>query len=109
MILFAMLLAAQVMPAPSSTGDIVVTGRRMERLKRLRMTTKIDRSTGLTRCVFKRRSGDAMLDASVCNAVIACTPKATSVEEMRVCVAPTMNALVAKDVPWQAEAAKHDR
>lgn len=94
------------MPA---SDEVVVTAQRMERLKRLRMTTKLDRATGVTRCIFKRRSGDPALDAAICNAVLACIPKVKTVEEMRSCVAPTMDALVAKDVPWRAEAAKGSR
>ncbi|WP_260596730.1 hypothetical protein [Sphingomonas endolithica] len=102
MILLTMLLAAQAAPPPAALNDIVVVGQRMERLKRLRMTTKRDRATGVTRCIFKRRSGDPTLDAAVCDAVIACVPKVKTVDEMRSCVAPTMDALVAKGVPWQA-------
>lgn len=81
----------------------------MERLKRLRITTKLDRKTGVTRCIFKRRSGDLALDVAVCNAVLACVPKVKTVEEMRSCVAPTMDALVTKGVPWRAEAGKGGR
>lgn len=109
MILLAMVLAAQTAPPPTAADDIVVTGRRMERLKRLRMTTKLDRATGTTRCIFKRRSGDPALDAAVCNTVLACVPKVKTVEEMHGCVAPTMDALVAKGVPWRAEAPKGSR
>lgn len=106
MILVAILLAVQTMPPPSDNDDIVVTGRPMERLKRLRMTTKLDRKTGVTRCIFKRRSGDPALDAAVCNAILTCGPKVATVEEMNVCIAPTMDALVAQGVPWSAKAAE---
>lgn len=106
MILVVLLLVAQMAPPPTTTDDIVVTGRRLERLKRLRMTTKLDRKTGVTRCIFKRRSGDPALDAAVCNAVLACVPQVKTVEEIRGCIAPTMDSLVTKGVPWRAEAAK---
>lgn len=43
MLVFAMLLAAQTPSLPVPSEDIIVTGRRMERLKRLRMTTTLDR------------------------------------------------------------------
>jgi hypothetical protein len=102
MILLTVLLAAQAAPPPAGPDDIVVTGRRMERLKRLRLTTKLDRATGVTRCIFKRRSGDPALDAAVCDAVLACVPKVKAVAEMRSCIAPTMDALVDKQAPWQA-------
>ncbi|HXH16256.1 MAG TPA: hypothetical protein VNJ10_09010 [Sphingomonas sp.] len=104
-----MAFAAQTVSAPTSADDIVVTARRMERLKRLRMTTKLDRATGITRCIFKRRSGDPALDAAVCNAVLACVPKVKTIQEMRACVAPAMDALVAKAVRWNAEAPKAGR
>lgn len=109
MILLAALLAAQTVSPPTAPDDIVVTGRRMERLKRLRMTTKLDRKTGVTRCIFKRRSGDLALDAAVCNATLACVPKVKTIGEMRGCLAPTMDALVARGVPWQAGAARSGR
>lgn len=106
MLVFSMLLAAQTPSLPVPSEDIIVTGRRLERLKRLRMTTTLDPATGITHCVFKRRSGDAALDVEICNAVLACVPKVNTVEDMRACVAPTMDRLVAKGVPWQADAAK---
>lgn len=109
MILAAALLAAQTAPPPATPDDIVVTGRRLERLKRLRMTTKLDRKAGVTRCIFKRPSGDPALDAAVCDAVLVCVPKVKTVEQMRACIAPTMDSLVAKGTPWQAEAAKGGR
>ncbi|WP_375428533.1 hypothetical protein [uncultured Sphingomonas sp.] len=96
--LLALALAVQTAPPPTAVDNIVVTGRRMERLKRLRMTTKLDRATGVTRCIFKRRSGDPALDAAVCDAVLACVPNVKTVEEMRGCIAPSMDALVAKGV-----------
>lgn len=115
MSLFAMLFLMQAEPprsaepSPSTPEEIVVTGQRMERLKRLRMTTKLDRRTGATHCVFKRRSGDRALDDAVCNAVLACVPKVKTLEEMRVCIAPTMGGLVGMDTPWQANEAKGGR
>lgn len=106
MIFLAVLFAAQTASSSTAQEDIVVTAQRVKRMKRLQMTTELDRATGTTRCIFKRRSGDPALDAAVCNAVLACVPKVKTVEEMRGCVAPTMNALVAKEMIWRAEAAK---
>ena len=106
MILFALALAVQAAEPPAASDDIVVTGRRMERLKRLSMVTKLDGRTGVTRCIFKRSSGDPALDATVCNATLACLPKVKTVAALRECIAPTMDALVGKAVPWQAEALK---
>ena len=100
---------ATPMPGPTPAADeVVVVGRRLAQLKRLRMTTKTDRRTGTTRCIFKRRSGDAHLDAAVCGAVLDCVPKVTTVPEMQACIAPTMNALTGK-TPWTATAAKEER
>lgn len=104
MILLAMALMVQTVPPPTEVAEIVVTARRMEQLKRLRMTTKLDRATGVTRCIFKRRSGEPALDVTVCNAVLACVPQVETMDEMRGCIAPTMDALVAKNVPWSAKA-----
>ncbi|MCZ3249351.1 hypothetical protein NYZ51_19445, partial [Acinetobacter baumannii] len=56
--------------AELSAEDIVVTARRRA-ARRLRIVTKTDRRTGDIRCVFKRRSGDAALDAGCAQ---ACSP-----------------------------------
>lgn len=109
MILFAMALAAQAASSPIPADDIVVTAQRMKRLKRLRMTTKLNHATGVTRCVFKRRSGDPAVDGAVCNAVLACAQDVKTMEEMRGCVAPTLDALIAKNVAWRANASEHSR
>lgn len=63
----ALLLAVQAVtpPAEPPGEDIVVTARRRA-ARRLRIVTKTDRRTGDIRCVFKRRSGDAALDAGMC-------------------------------------------
>lgn len=95
MMFFALLLVAQAASPPAAQEEIVVTAQRMDRLKRLRMTTKLDRKTGITRCIFKRSSGDPALDDAVCKAVLACVPKVKAVQEMRVCIAPTMDRPVA--------------
>ena len=111
MIALALLLAIQVPSAAvvEEQETIVVTANRMERLKRLRMTTKFDPKTRTTRCIYKRRSGVPALDAAVCDAVLACVPKVKTVEEMTACITPTMNRLVADDAGWEAGAAKRDR
>lgn len=109
MILLAALLAAQAVPTPSAPDDVVVIGQRLERIRRLRMTTKLDRKTGVTRCIFKRRSGDPALDTAMCDAVLACVPKVKAMDEMRGCLAPTMANLVAKEATWQAAKTKVGR
>lgn len=98
MMLFALLLVAQA-ASPSAVQDEIVVTARMERLKRFRMTTKLDRRTGITRCIFKRSSGDPALDDTVCKAVLTCVPKVKAVQEMRACIAPTMDRLVAGGSP----------
>lgn len=52
MIVIALLAAAQATPAPITPGEVVVIGRRLERLKQLRIVTKHDRATGATGCVY---------------------------------------------------------
>ncbi len=109
MIVLTLLLLMQAVSPLVAEDDIVITGRRVERLKRLRMTARPDRRTGITRCFYKRRSGDPALDAAVCDAVLACVPKVSTVNDMRACVAPTMNRLVDKGVAWRANPIKGDR
>lgn len=109
MLILALLLATRTSPPSVPSDEVVVTGRRPDRLRRLRMTTARDRVTGATRCVLRRRSGDAALDAAVCDAVLACVPTVSTVEAMRACVAPTMDSLVASGIGWQAEAATDGR
>ncbi len=99
-LLAALLMSGQAVPPPQD--DIVVTARRMERLKRLRMTTKPDPATGMTRCVFKRRSGDPALDALVCDAVLACSAEASTMADVRTCLAPRIDPLMANGTRWQA-------
>ena len=103
MILLVLLFLTQDAP-PIAAGqdDIVVTARRAERLKRLRMTTRIDRKTGVTRCIFKRRSGDPALDAEVCGAVLDWVPRVATIAQMQACIAPTMNHLMDQRAAWTA-------
>lgn len=104
----ALIVAAQpatpspLAPAPSEEEAITVTGARLAQLKRLNMVTRRDRRTGALICVFKRRSGDPRLDALICDAALACTPTATTVDQMRACMAPTMDPLT-RAIPWVAE------
>lgn len=106
MMLAALLAALQTAPAPPPPEDVVVTARRAQRLKRLNMVTALDRKTGATRCVFKRRSGDSALDTAVCDAALACVPWVETVEQMRRCLAPTLDALVAGAARWEAREAR---
>ena len=104
--ILALLLAAQAAAAPVAEAslapiDIVVTA---QRLKRLRLVTRRDPATGAVTCVFKRRSGYLALDDLVCRATLVCVPKVNTMAEMRACMAPTLDALVAHGVRWQANA-----
>lgn len=49
------------------------------------------------------------LDMTVCDAVLACVPKVETVDAMRACVAPTMDALTHGGVPWRADAVDNGR
>jgi len=60
------------------------------------LQTKQDRKTGVITCSFTRRSGDAALDALMCDAVGGCIPMVKTDAEMRACVTPTLEAFVAK-------------
>jgi hypothetical protein len=102
--LFAALLLVQAAPPPPEAAptaeEVVVTANR---LRRLRMVTRRDKRTGAMRCVFKRSSGSAALDAEVCAAVLACHPKARTLAEMRACLAPVMDGIAARvGAPWRA-------
>ncbi len=89
-------------PAPLDEEAITVTGARLAQLKRLNMVTRRDHRTGALMCVFKRRSGDPRLDALICEAALACAPTATTVDQMRACMAPTMDPLT-RGIRWVAE------
>ena len=71
-LLLAIATPGQAVPPPPVSDDIVVTG---QRLKNLRIVTRTDRRTGIRRCVFKRRSGDAQLDDYICAGMLDCTAK----------------------------------
>jgi hypothetical protein len=90
MLLAAATLALQAEAAPTrpSPEEIVVVG---ERLRRLKLETRTDRKTGLTRCVFKRRSGDPAFDALMCDAVLGCARTVTTRSQMESCIAPRID------------------
>jgi hypothetical protein len=100
----AILFALQSAPPVVAEDEIVVTARRIERLKRLSVSIRHDKKADAYRCIIKRRSGDPSLDGVVCDAALACTPKVRSREEARACMAPTMDALVARGTQWRAVA-----
>ena len=85
--LLALFLLAQAAPPPAA-DDIVVLGERMRRLK---LVTRTDRRTGISRCVFKRRSGDPAFDTLMCDAVLACATRVKTGPEMQACLAPTIS------------------
>ena len=82
-------LQTQTAPIPPSPEEIVVVGERMRRLK---LETRTDRKTGLTKCVFKRRSGDAAFDTLMCDAVLSCARTVTTRSQMESCIAPRIDA-----------------
>ena len=84
---------AQAIQSPPSQHEeaIIVVGQRMRRLK---LHTRTDRKTGVSRCVFKRRSGDEAFDTIMCDAVLACGKTVRTTSEMESCVAPSIEAYV---------------
>ncbi|GEM71678.1 hypothetical protein [Sphingomonas aquatilis] len=92
MIALALLLAVTPVAEPPGE-DIVVTGRRRA-ARRLRIVTKTDRRTGDIRCVFKRRSGDAALDAGMCAGLLACAPMSWTSAEVTACMTPVWKRLI---------------
>ncbi len=95
MIVVALLLAVQaVTPVAEPPGeDIVVTARRRA-ARRLRIVTKTDRRTGDIRYVFKRRSGDAALDAGMCAGLLACAPMSRTSAQVTACLTPVWKRLI---------------
>jgi hypothetical protein len=94
-IALALLLSVQAVTpvAEPSAEDIVVTGRR-QAARRLRIVTKTDLRTGDIRCVFKRRSGDAALDAGMCAGLLACAPVARTSAAVTACMTPVWKRLI---------------
>ena len=64
-----LLILASAVSASASTDDITIIG---ERLRRLRFSIDQDRKSGALSCRVLRKSGDALMDASVCDEAKAC-------------------------------------
>jgi hypothetical protein len=79
---------AQSPPPTAAEEEIVVVG---QRLRQLRFKTKFDRTSGTTRCVFKRRSGDAEFDDLMCNATIECAKTVRTRVQMEECLEPAIS------------------
>ena len=78
-----------------------------ERMRRLKLETRTDRKTGLTKCVFKRRSGDAAFDTLMCDAVLSCARTVTTRSQMESCIAPRIDAY-ARDMAQRRTAGRTD-
>lgn len=89
---------AQAAPATVPAEDIVVIGRRLERIKHLRIVTRKDRATGSLRCMLKPSSGDPMLDTGVCDAYLTCLPTADTAPALEACMRPPIVSLVERSV-----------
>ncbi len=88
----ALMLAQAAPPAPSPEDDIVVIG---ERLRKIRITAKRDRLTGVKRCVLKPSTGDPLLDTGICQAYLTCVPSVRTGREMEACMRPPLEREVA--------------
>lgn len=89
----------------SSQDEIVILG---ERMRRIRLGTKTDRRTGLTRCVVKRPSGDPSFDTMMCNALLACAKTVRTESQMEACMRPSMNAYVQQRIARRASSKPSD-
>jgi hypothetical protein len=93
----AMLPAPQASAAPGATpaddgaDEILVVAERMRRLK---LDMKADRKTGISSCVFRRRSGDAEFDAIMCNALLGCAKTVKTRPQMEACIGTAMAAYI---------------
>lgn len=101
-IMFA--LPSENATTPPSREEIVVVGERMRRMK---LVTRTDRKTGLTRCVFKRRSGDAAFDTLMCDAILTCARTVKTRPQMEACIGPRVDAY-ARELKTRREAARAD-
>ena len=63
-----LILAAAAVGAPAP-DDIVVLG---ERMRKFRFNVRQDQKTGTLTCKIKRKSGDAALDAAMCEEAKVC-------------------------------------
>lgn len=87
-LLMAVQSAAPVEPSPE---EVVIIGERMRRLK---LSTKTDRKTGVTRCVIKRSSGDQGFDAAICQGTLSCGAWVRTVPQMNACLKPHVERAV---------------
>lgn len=102
-LLAALLLTGQAAPPPTSTSpddDIVVVGERMRRLK---LVIKDSHKGNPPTCVLKRRSGDSVLDAQMCDAALTCTagvttPNAAMRDGIETCMKPYLDAYLRERV-----------
>lgn len=91
-ILLGLAATLQAAPLPPLSGDdIVVIG---ERLKHLRIVRKRDRKTGIMLCRIAPSSGDAGLDAGICETYLACAPKVATAPALEACMRPALTELV---------------
>lgn len=107
-VLIAMMVAGAEPPSAGDSArapeeDIVVVGQRM---KRIRVDTRRDRKTGVTRCTVRRSSGDTALDSSFCEAVLACAATETKKEGMIACMQPRLAAIAERFTKARAAAAR---
>lgn len=93
-LLAALAVAGQAAPPPTPAGDddIVVIG---ERLKNLQIVTRKDRRIGVRRCMIEPSSGDAILDAGICETYTACAAQVDTATALRACMTPPLATLVA--------------
>jgi hypothetical protein len=91
-VLLALLAAARgpAPPPPQEEPEITVIG---ERMKHFRLDTRRDRKTGANRCLVRRSTGDAALDAALCEAALACAATETKKEGMNICMGARMTAI----------------
>lgn len=82
--------------APADPEEVVVNGVRVRRLK---MSVKTDRKTGVAKCTLKRASGDPRLDAMVCAEAIACNVPPIRSKTLEACMMPRIERVVSARYP----------
>lgn len=90
-VLLAGILIAQAPPPPAEQApEIVVVG---QKLRRIRLVTRVDKKTGERRCILRRSSGDTGIDAVMCEAAVACGSTETEVAGMERCMGIRIEAI----------------
>jgi len=91
-VLTGILIAQAITPprAADPPPEIVVVG---EKMRRIRLFTRVDKKSGIRGCVIQQSSGDAHIDEAMCEAAVACGSVETEPAGMQNCMGTRMAAI----------------